>query len=96
MSKLFLYIRRIQLHKNLAVIDIFRSNKSSFVNDADYCRSTLYLGFDIDCIMSSVDGRGLGIFGMYERAALIGGKITVESQPGDGTTIYLEVPLKLS
>lgn len=52
-------------------------------------------GFDIDSIMSSVDGRRLGLFGMYERAALIGGKITVESQLGDGTTIFLEVPLKL-
>jgi transposase-like protein len=32
--------------------------------------------------------------GMQERAFLIGGEFTIESQPGAGTTIFLEVPLK--
>ena len=38
----------------------------------------------------------LGLLGMYERAELIGGKITIESNPGRGTTIFLEVPLSRS
>jgi signal transduction histidine kinase len=53
-------------------------------------------GFDINSVMASADKKGLGLFGMYERASLIGGNLTVESQPGSGTTIFLEVPLKLS
>ncbi|MBI4234300.1 MAG: sensor histidine kinase [Chloroflexi bacterium] len=36
---------------------------------------------------------GVGIQGMQERASLAGGKLTVESQPGHGTTVRLEIPL---
>lgn len=53
-------------------------------------------GFDIDSVMASPDGKKLGLFGMYERASLIGGDLTIESRPGSGTTIFLEVPLKLT
>jgi signal transduction histidine kinase len=34
---------------------------------------------------------GLGLRGMYERAEQIGGRLSVTSKPGEGTTIYLEV-----
>ena len=36
---------------------------------------------------------GLGLLGMGERLALLGGKLKVESRPGAGTTIVAEVPL---
>jgi two-component system sensor histidine kinase UhpB len=36
--------------------------------------------------------RGLGIGGMRERALLVGGELTIESRPGDGTTVRLLVP----
>jgi two-component system sensor histidine kinase UhpB len=35
---------------------------------------------------------GLGIAGMRERALLIGGELTIESRPGQGTTVRLTVP----
>ena len=35
---------------------------------------------------------GLGIAGMRERALLIGGELSIESRPGDGTTVRLTVP----
>jgi signal transduction histidine kinase len=48
------------------------------------------------------DGRGfdpcairegaLGLAGMWERVALVGGRLTVESSPGAGTTLVAEVP----
>ena len=38
-------------------------------------------------------GEGLGLLGMGERLALLGGKLTIESKPGAGTTIVAEVPL---
>jgi two-component system sensor histidine kinase UhpB len=37
-------------------------------------------------------GAGLGLSGMRERALLVGGKLTVDSRPGRGTTVVLEVP----
>jgi signal transduction histidine kinase len=36
---------------------------------------------------------GLGILGMQERVALVGGRVEVESSPGSGTTLSIEVPL---
>jgi signal transduction histidine kinase len=34
----------------------------------------------------------LGLSGMRERVALVGGRLTVESSPGAGTTLVAEVP----
>ena len=36
---------------------------------------------------------GLGLVGMGERLALLGGKLKIESSPGGGTTIVAQVPL---
>ncbi|HEY3367674.1 MAG TPA: sensor histidine kinase [Symbiobacteriaceae bacterium] len=36
--------------------------------------------------------RGLGLFGMQERAALVGGAVQVVSAPGRGTTVSVSVP----
>jgi signal transduction histidine kinase len=53
------------------------------------------IGFDVSQIVASASEKKLGLFGMYERASLIGGKLTIESRPGAGTTVFLEVQLKL-
>lgn len=39
-------------------------------------------------------GQGAGLPGMRERARLIGAEMTVESHPGDGTTVRLRIPLR--
>lgn len=36
--------------------------------------------------------RGLGLFGMQERAALVGGSVQIESAPGRGTLVRVTVP----
>jgi len=38
-------------------------------------------------------GRGLGLVGILERAAILGGKASVESQPGKGTRVVATVPV---
>lgn len=38
-------------------------------------------------------GRGLGLVGMRERATLVGGRVVVDSAPGAGTRVRLEIPL---
>jgi signal transduction histidine kinase len=35
----------------------------------------------------------LGLLGIEERAALVGGTLRVESQPGSGTSLFVEIPL---
>jgi signal transduction histidine kinase len=37
---------------------------------------------------------GLGVIGMRERIALVGGRLSVESAPDRGTTVAVEVPLR--
>jgi signal transduction histidine kinase len=47
-------------------------------------------GFDLEAVMSH--SRRLGLLGMEERAALVGGRLTIESRPGAGTAVFVEVP----
>jgi signal transduction histidine kinase len=37
-------------------------------------------------------GRGAGLLGMQERAALLGGMLTIDTGVGSGTTITVELP----
>jgi PAS domain S-box-containing protein len=48
------------------------------------------IGFDPG---ESIKGRGLGLISMKERLNLVGGELSIESQPGKGTTIHARVPL---
>lgn len=48
-------------------------------------------GFDTGAIGS---GTTYGIIGMKERAAAVGGEVTIYSQPGQGCTVILQVNLK--
>ncbi len=48
------------------------------------------MGFDVE---RAAQGTSLGLVGMRERARLVGGRLSVESHAGLGTTIMVEVPL---
>lgn len=76
--------------KNVSIIVGYRDSSLIAIIEDDGT------GFDVDRIMSSPNDKNLGLLGMSERALLIGGKIVIESEPGAGTTIFLEVPLKSS
>jgi len=52
-------------------------------------------GFDVQEVVTSTDEtRGLGLLGMKERAALFGGSVDVESGPGHGTRVHIEMPVE--
>jgi signal transduction histidine kinase len=40
------------------------------------------------------EGSGLGLFGMRERAAYLGGRVEFDSVPGGGTTVRVEIPVQ--
>ena len=48
------------------------------------------VGFDLQQ-MSGADGKGLGLMGMRERAALVGGTVEIESQPNEGATVVVRI-----
>ena len=50
-------------------------------------------GFDLKAVQNApVTRRRLGLLGMQERVALVGGKLEIESTPGVGTTIAVRIP----
>lgn len=51
-------------------------------------------GFDVAKVMNSDIKEKMGLYSMQERAALIGGTFTIESQPGMGTTVFVKVPME--
>jgi signal transduction histidine kinase len=74
--------------RNVSVILERRESMVLAILEDDGC------GFDPESIMNVPSAeRKLGLFGMQERMALVEGKMTIESAPGEGTTLYFEVPL---
>jgi signal transduction histidine kinase len=66
-----------------------------FSSDSVHLRLTVQddgRGFDPEPVRQT--GSGLGLFGMHERAAIAGGKLTVISSPGKGTRLELDLPLE--
>lgn len=45
---------------------------------------------------NQVKGTGLGLYGMRERAELVGGSWSIESRPGEGTAVRLSLPVESS
>jgi PAS domain S-box-containing protein len=52
------------------------------------------VGFDPESTLRrGAEGRGMGLMGMRERAALLGGRVAFRSAPGQGTEVRLTLPL---
>ena len=66
-------------------VELVRRGRSTLLTISDDGR-----GFDPDTVRRA--GRHLGLVSMRDRAAGIGGRLTVTSSPGRGTTIETEVP----
>src|SRR5258706_7084566 len=52
-------------------------------------------GFDSEAAVRFApdEGHGLGLLGIQERVALIGGNLNIESEPGAGTTLVTRIPV---
>lgn len=51
------------------------------------------VGFAAETAQSGLaEKRHFGLLGMQERATLLGGRLSIESRPGGGTTIVAVVP----
>jgi signal transduction histidine kinase len=50
-------------------------------------------GFDVEAVrFTTVEGHGLGLLGMQERVAALGGNLEIESHPTTGTTLVTRIP----
>jgi signal transduction histidine kinase len=52
------------------------------------------VGMDLDIIMQTSTARSLGFTSMRERTELTGGNFSIESAPGEGTTIRASWPIE--
>lgn len=87
---------------------LFRMYQESLTNvarhaDAKKVTATLEVTDEKICLSISDDGKGfdmntaserrtLGLLGMKERAAMIGGTLEIKSAPGQGTTVSISIP----
>lgn len=74
-----------------AVVKLFRHPEAVRLEIADKGR-----GFDPSAFFSRSRGEKVGLAGMRERVALLGGRLEIKSNPGKGTTVIAEVPLSES
>lgn len=90
----------------LALYRIVQEALSNVARHSSAGTVRIRLGRDDDAVVATVedDGRGfavrdemssggLGLFGMQERAAYVGGSVEIESQPGSGTRIRATIPV---
>ena len=68
-------------------IDLFVENGYLVLSIADDG-----VGFDVDTALDD-DHSQFGLCTMQERAASVGGELTIESQPGEGTKVIVRVPI---
>jgi two-component system, NarL family, sensor histidine kinase UhpB len=91
---------------DLVVYRVAQESLTNVMRHAEASRAIVSLAARGDRLRLSVkdDGRGIaagergeaktGLAGMRERAMLVGGSLTVSSDPGKGTEVELEVPLQ--
>jgi two-component system, chemotaxis family, CheB/CheR fusion protein len=82
-------LNNVMKHAHATRVDVLLENRDGSV--------TLVIeddGVGFDPADASIDARGIGLMGMRERAALIGGNAQVESSPGKGTTVFLRCPVR--
>jgi PAS domain S-box-containing protein len=76
--------------KHVAVILERRAEEATLIVEDDG------RGFDLADASSAGHPKGMGLAGIRERTALIGGNLEIESAPGKGTTLFVRIPLSAS
>ncbi|MBC7933105.1 MAG: PAS domain-containing protein, partial [Rubrivivax sp.] len=71
---------------SVAVVLELRAGQVSLIIEDDG------VGFDLQHVLEA-DEKGLGLVGMRERAALVGGTFEIESHPNAGTTVVVRIPV---
>lgn len=97
-------IERLPGEMETAIYRIVQETLTNIVRHAQATRVDILLERRNQCLYLSVEDDGigfdpgipqvsqLGVLGIRERADMLGGRVVIESSPGKGTTVFLEVP----
>ncbi len=97
-------IERLPGDTETAIYRIVQEALTNVIRHAHATRVDILLDRRGECLVVIVEDNGsgfdphtpkvgqLGMLGMRERADMLGGRLTVDSSPGQGTTVFLEVP----
>lgn len=96
------HLRRLGNERELAIYRVVQEALSNIVQHADATRVDVMLVIDDSIVLTVQDnGKGFnpsrptgrfGVTGMRERAMLVDGLLEIESSPGAGTTLRMEMP----
>jgi signal transduction histidine kinase len=100
--------RRLPPHVETALFRIGQEAVTNVVKHAQASRVRLTLYFDPAYVALAVTDNGngfepkavmrgsrnIGLLGMQERAALLGGRLEINSRPGAGTSVQVNIPLE--
>ncbi len=97
--------RRLNVEVETALFRVIQESLTNVALHAQATRVDMLLNIRNDRIIAIIEDDGigftpisptidrhLGLFGMRERVEMLGGKLTIESSPGKGTAINVEVP----
>jgi PAS domain S-box-containing protein len=93
--------------RSVALFRILQEALTNVARHAQSTRVTIRLQRTAEALVLEVrdNGRGItdahltgsnsiGLFGMQERALLVGGRVSIEGRPGEGTTVTARIPLR--
>ncbi|CAK0780280.1 two-component system, chemotaxis family, sensor kinase CheA [Gammaproteobacteria bacterium] len=66
------------------------------VSDAELCKFIFEPGFSTNDIVTNLSGRGVGMDVVRRNIEALRGEVNIETHPGEGSTIYLHLPLTLA
>ncbi|MBI4417829.1 MAG: response regulator [Ignavibacteriales bacterium] len=76
--------------------EIISQSEAATLSDNDSLDLIFQSGVSTSPIITDVSGRGLGLAIVRERVESLGGHVSVDSQPGRGTTFHLRVPVTVA
>lgn len=75
---------------------LLQPDEANHLSDAEARALVFQADVSTSPIITRLSGRGLGLAIVRERADRLGGSVTVESRPGDGTSIRIVLPTTLA
>ena len=84
------------LRQKAVRLGLLSSDEAELIDDASALELIFRSGFSTSSTVTGVSGRGLGMAIVREGVEALGGKISIDSKPGRGTSFRLTLPLALA